>query len=80
MIWRMCGLSLREGQSRIIQHRTAKKNSYGGQDVVRTCRWHGHVECNGDAVCVKDFTKLMVDGAAVGRPRKTWHNTVSAGS
>ena len=42
-------------------------------------RWHGHVERKDDADYVKACTRLVVEGKApVGRPRKTWQNTLSA--
>ena len=42
-------------------------------------RWHRHVERKGDADCVMACTGLEVEGkAAVGRPRKTWQNSMSS--
>ena len=44
---------------------------------MRRCRlkWHWHVERKDDADCVR----LIVEGTShVGRPRKTWQNTLSA--
>ena len=49
-------------------------------DVMRRCRlrWHGHVERKDNVDYVKACTRLVVEGTApVGRPRKTWQNTLS---
>ena len=47
------------------------------EDVMR--RSHGHVERKNDADYVRACTRLVVEWKApVGRPRKTWQNTVSA--
>ena len=41
--------------------------------------WHEPVERKDDADYVKACTRLVVEGTApVGRPRKTWRNTLSA--
>ena len=42
-------------------------------------RWYGHVERKDNADYVKACTRLVVEGTVrVGRPRKTWQNTLSA--
>ena len=41
--------------------------------------WHGHVKRKDDADYVMTCTRMVVEGkASVGRPRKTWQNTLSA--
>ena len=48
-------------------------------DVMRRgrTRWHGHVKRKDDADYVMTCTRMVVEGkASVGRPRKTWQNTL----
>ena len=46
--------------------------------MIAWVRWRGHVERKDDADYVKACTRLVMEGKApVGRPRKTWQNTMS---
>ena len=75
MIRWMCGVSLKERQP------STELGVEAVGDVMRRgrLRWHRLVERKDDADYVKAYTRLVVEGkASVGRPRKTWQDTLSA--
>ena len=77
MIRWMCCICLKERQPSTELGRCIGIEAIG--DVMRRgrTRWHGHVERKDDAVYVMTCTRMVVDGkASVGRPRKTWQNTL----
>lgn len=79
MVRWMCGASLSDRQPSAELRRRVGVEAIG--DVIRRSRlrWYGHVERKDDEDWVKGCTKLVVEGTApVGRPRKTWQNSVSA--